>query len=1001
MPQLIRFSRLLLLMSALLLGGPAFAQTTFIVDTPGDTSDPNDGLTTLREAIEAANADATADIILMDPTLLNATVVLSQGTLTVTEDVTIGIPAAGGISFAIDAARASRAITVENGTFTVFDVTFVGGQDENGGALFVAEGATTNAERCAFTGNVATGDEAGEGGGALFTAGTVTLTGTNFTGNVATTGAGNGGALFIAPTGSLTMTGGALVGNIANRAGGAVENDNGTAVFTGVLFEANTAGPDADTAVPGNGGAIHVSGMGTTTITGGSAFNNRAWSEGGAFWNAGGVMTIDGTQIGNPGIGNTAGGGAATNGGGGLFNIGGTLNVANAFIVGNAVTGASGSGGGILADGGTLNVANTEIRANTSMRAGGGIETTNGAGMTLQNVNFFGNNTGAAPGNGGAVHVTGSGDSDITGGIATGNTAASEGGAFWNGTGTMTIDGTQIGGAADGEANVASGDAADTGGGGVFNAGGTLNLRQVNVLANVADGAAGSGGGLLSDGGSVTIQGGVFDGNTSVRAGGGIETTNSAMLSVTEVTFLSNTTGGAPGNGGAIHVTGPGMTTIVGGMAMANTAASEGGAFWNGTGTMTIDGTEIGGGAQPAGNVASGAEANNGGGGLFNAGGTLIVKNAFIGNNRADGAAGSGGGILNDGGTLQVDSTVVRSNTANRAGGGIESTGVNVPVTDVMTYVSLVQNTVGTAPGNGGGYHITGPGMVTFDRSLAAGNDAGGQGGGLWNSGAGTMTIVNATISGNSAPVGGGLYQQPGDTGIFTVQYATVAGNTATGDGGGFFTNGSIVPTLDNVLLALNSAGGLGDDCAGTFDSAGHNLIQTTDDCTFTGDTATNVTGVAPMVGPLADNGGPTLTHALMDGSPAIDAGFCVTNDILDQRGFLRMDPCDIGAFDAGAAPVANEDEVALPTEVGVSAAYPNPFADAATLTVVVDAAERIRADVYDTLGRRVQQVFTGIAQPGQPLALRVDGTRLPTGTYFVRVQGETFADTKTVTLVR
>ena len=86
----------------------------------------------------------------------------------------------------------------------------------------------------------------------------------------------------------------------------------------------------------------------------------------------------------------------------------------------------------------------------------------------------------ASPGNGGGLHITGAGDATITGGTANGNIAANEGGGLWNGTGTLTVDGTTISG------NTASGAAADNGGGGIYNVGGTLLITDATISDNLA-----------------------------------------------------------------------------------------------------------------------------------------------------------------------------------------------------------------------------------------------------------------------------------------------------------------------------------------------------------------------------------------------------------------------------------------------------------------------------------------------------------------------------------
>ena len=100
----------------------------------------------------------------------------------------------------------------------------------------------------------------------------------------------------------------------------------------------------------------------------------------------------------------------------------------------------------------------------------------------------------------------------------------------------------------------------------------------------------------MSDvGGTIRVVGSTISNNTSVRAGGGIEdNSGSSPLSyLIGVTLTNNTTGSAPGNGGGLHITGAANYSIIGGLVDGNTAISEGGGLWNGSGAMTIDGTTI------------------------------------------------------------------------------------------------------------------------------------------------------------------------------------------------------------------------------------------------------------------------------------------------------------------------------------------------------------------------------------------------------------------------
>jgi hypothetical protein len=136
--------------------------------------------------------------------------------------------------------------------------------------------------------------------------------------------------------------------------------------------------------------------------------------------------------------------------------------------------------------------------------------------------------------------------------------------------------------------------------------------------------------------------------------------------------------------------------------------------------------------------------------------------------------------------------------------------------------------------------------------------------------------------------------------------------NTANGDNDGSGSGGGISGAfiiLNNTILAENKKGiASPSDCSGTLTSQGYNLIQTTSGCTISGDTTGNITGQDPLLGPLQNNGGFTLTHAPLAGSPVIDKGNPAAPgsdgnacSAADQRGVGRPIGlrCDIGAMEA------------------------------------------------------------------------------------------------------
>jgi hypothetical protein len=237
----------------------------------------------------------------------------------------------------------------------------------------------------------------------------------------------------------------------------------------------------------------------------------------------------------------------------------------------------------------------------------------------------------------------------------------------------------------------------------------------------------------------------------------------------------------------------------------------------------------------------------------------------------------------------------------------------------------LINSSVsGNSAGQGGGISIYTDTSSTLTGSTVSGNNAQYFGGGIFIGGGGfvgTLSIIDSTISSNHSNTdGGGIYNDKiTSTRLYNV---TVSQNTANADASGVGIGGGVVNaavagdfTFQNSIIAQNrnvvSINGVPvlnpEDCAGTLTSQGNNIMYDTTDCTVNG----TVTIADPNLGPLASNGGPTDTQALLSGSPAIDAGNssgCTDNlgVILtsDQRGFHRPVNggiallCDIGAFE-------------------------------------------------------------------------------------------------------
>ena len=308
-------------------------------------------------------------------------------------------------------------------------------------------------------------------------------------------------------------------------------------------------------------------------------------------------------------------------------------------------------------------------------------------------------------------------------------------------------------------------------------------------------------------------------------------------------------------------------------------------------GTVAISGMTI-----RHGKVSGGFPAGDGGG-IHNSG-TLTLTNSTVSGNSA---SVFGGGILNSS-TLTIANSTVNGNTADRGGGIYNRTGNTLTLTDS----TVSGNSAATA---GGGIHIL-SGAVTLTDSTVSGNAVSGDGGGIRNFGA--LTLTDSTVSGNTASGGGAGIRS---SGTLTLTNGTITGNVAETRSGGGIRKPSGTVELISTIIADNTAT-TGPDCSGLPTSRGYNLIGDDSSCGFapvTGD----LVNADPVLGPLQGNGGPTFTHALLPGSPAIDAvpvGDCTDTEgnpnTTDQRGIVRPLglACDIGAFERAFIVNSNDD---------------------------------------------------------------------------------------------
>jgi hypothetical protein len=255
--------------------------------------------------------------------------------------------------------------------------------------------------------------------------------------------------------------------------------------------------------------------------------------------------------------------------------------------------------------------------------------------------------------------------------------------------------------------------------------------------------------------------------------------------------------------------------------------------------------------------------------------GVTLARLTITGGNADNPPIGVGGGGVRNAGTLTVVESVITGNHANSGmlaggGGGIGNTGVLRVINSTFSSNASDINVYG----GGAIYNSNGDMLVvgsTFTGNTAAG---GGNGGAItWNFG--TNVIVSSTFSGNSSMNGGAIMAQ---NGVGVVAGSTVTGNSATNLGEGIYTFGTM--TLVNSIVAGNELGG--DVYGSLFLGSHNNLIGDGTNSNAVHGVDGNLVGstvipINPLLGPLADNGGPTHTFSLLAGSPAINAGGALT----------------------------------------------------------------------------------------------------------------------------
>jgi hypothetical protein len=435
-------------------------------------------------------------------------------------------------------------------------------------------------------------------------------------------------------------------------------------------------------------------------------------------------------------------------------------------------------------------------------------------------------------------------------------------------------------------------------GGAIHNGSAGADTPGAVILENstIRNSTAGQSGGAIVSTGPLTITNSLLEGNSALNGGALYPRFAGARTTIINSTLRYNqATDTTNGWGGAMLIWDGASVTIEGSDLFNNTSRSGGGLYVYANSTLTLNGSTV---------------RNNGsslwlGGGIYN-GGTSVLNNVILSGNSAE----AGGGIENLNGTMTLTNVILSGNEARQIGGGLD----NSSGTTTLTNVTLS----GNAAKKGGGLYnrdvLTIIGSTISANAVTPDAIYKGEGGGIANDGyLAVLAVWNSTIDGNTSyGHGGGLY----NSGTANLYNVTISHNVAdydddgVGSGGGAYNAMGAPFNTRNTLLAVNYRGITPalHDCSGAIWSDHSRFTSIPAGCSIVGPSSfsTDPNGI----GPLADNGGPTQTVALLPGSDAIDAADpvqgCVNNSSLlltDQRGAPRSVGvrCDVGAFEFGA----------------------------------------------------------------------------------------------------
>jgi hypothetical protein len=431
----------------------------------------------------------------------------------------------------------------------------------------------------------------------------------------------------------------------------------------------------------------------------------------------------------------------------------------------------------------------------------------------------------------------------------------------------------------------------------------------------ISNGYADSGGGILTDHATLTINNCSLENNIATEQGGGISNDGGSSATVTIVNSVV-TSNGAFSDGSSLGSTirGGGIYNRTGALEILNTrvngngisstgGSARGGGIYNDTGTLEIVNSLVDDNYAFPSQPDPHSHGSGSGIGIYNDdNGTLAIRNCQVSGNHTQDPpySGYGGGIYNTG-TAEITGTTISGNFPSASGGGIYNTG-----RAEITASTIRQN---STRNSGGG--IDNGGTLTIANSTLSNNTAIdkllGYGGGLVNSG--PLTIINSTLSSNHADgAGGGIH----NSGPLTITNSTLSDNSSYPNG---LNGGGSIRNVDDGELQIGNTILHAGSADATFRNSAHVTSRGYNLCSDDGGGLLNNSGdqinTDPILGPLQNNGGPTLTHGPLTGSPAIDTGDpnFTSPPLFDQRGpgYDRVydGRIDIGSFELQPAPPA------------------------------------------------------------------------------------------------